>query len=654
MTENLRETIKSHYRTGISDLGKDFFSPCLSLCTEYFRSTGFFSSSALITWAEALPRITESDDIKIQLLISPCLSEDDKSALKKIIDPIDKEKYYQILVDQILVDVIEFTKNPSAPENKVRRIKILIWLIANNKLEIRFAKPSGQETDGMFHEKIGIFKYPSGDSIAFTGSANETLSGHKRNYESIDVYRSWIASETERVEIKLEQFIEAWRGNAPGLEVLTLSKKVMKLIKSYSPQSMPIDEETPPLTGATPEQPDNKWRHQDEAVSKFLLAKQGILEMATGTGKTRTAIKIITQLIKEKKINSVIITTDGVDLLDQWRKEIDSWNLKNSFNYTVLRQYEKNHEMNFFSSNPENSAIIISRGALKDLFKQLPINKRNSIAIIHDEVHGLGSPSHCKNLAGEHHQFGYRLGLSATPEREYDEEGNKFLSDEIGETIYTFKIEDAIQRGILCEFDYVALEYELTQNDKKRLQKVHSREAARRKSGNPMTRQEVWIELSKVYKTAEQKPAVFQNHIRDKNELLKSTIVFVETKEYGNKILPIIHTETSKYRTYYGDDDRSHLIEFSNGRIDCLITCHRISQGIDIKNLKNVILFSAARAKLETIQRIGRCLRTDPNNSSKRATIIDFVQGINEEKAHNTDKERYEWLSALSKTKRTE
>src|SRR5690606_4463838 len=78
--------------------------------------------------------------------------------------------------------------------------------------------------------------------------------------------------------------------------------------------------------------------------------------------------------------------------------------------------------------------------------------------------------------------------------------------------------------------------------------------------------------------------------------------------------------------TYYGDDDRSNLTRFARGELDCLLTCHRISEGIDIQSVNNIVLFASARARLETVQRLGRCLRIDPNNPGKRATVIDFIR----------------------------
>jgi superfamily II DNA or RNA helicase len=168
-----------------------------------------------------------------------------------------------------------------------------------------------------------------------------------------------------------------------------------------------------------------------------------------------------------------------------------------------------------------------------------------------------------------------------------------------------------------------------------------------------MSPEEVWTEIAKVYKTAEMKPAVFRDFITSDPASLQRTIIFVETKEYGNGLLEDIHRHTTRYRTYYAEDDRDHLVQFARGEIDCLITCHRISQGIDIRALQNVFLFASARAELETIQRIGRCLRTDPANPDKRARVIDFVRPPSpNDSLPNADQERCQWLSALSQVTR--
>lgn len=652
--------LSSHYRSGASSLGKDFFAPCLRYCTQYQRAVGYFSSKALIAWLEALPRfVTEA--VAIHLLISPELSDEDRKALERAMDEEERHKLRQIAADRLVQEIL---KGSPIPDDTQVRLRLFAWMVANNHLILRFAFPEHIEQPGIFHEKIGIFQFPWGERVAFTGSANETEHGYQRNYESIDVYRSWIPADEERVRIKLEQFEEAWTARAVGLKVLPLSRESAALIRSKAPNEKPSSilengfnssawREKP--ASYEKEQSDNRWRHQDEAVAKFLEVKHGVLEMATGTGKTRTAIKALTVLDEQGQIDGIIISTDGTDLLDQWRTEIEPWAIKRPKPYRVLRHYAQHHELGEFALNPNRAIIVVSREQLVSLFNRLESDTKERLIIIHDEVHGLGTPSLQAELAGQHQTFGYRLGLSATPEREYDQEGTKFIFDEIGDVFFQFGLKEAIERGILCEFDYIPLTYPLTNNDRYRLRQVYAKRAARQQEGRPLTERELWTELARVYKTAEKKPEVFAEFLKTNPQVIEYAILFVEDRAYGEPILETLHHYTHRYRTYYAKDDRRNLLEFAKGNIDCLITCHRISQGIDIRNLKNVILFSSARAKLETVQRIGRCLRSDPQAPNKRATVIDFVRTADEDDADfNADDERCLWLSELSEIRRVE
>ncbi len=643
--------LKSHYRSGRASLADDFFAPCLQNCTLYRRAAGYFSSSALVTWVAALPRLARSANVSIQVIASHKLSPEDIEVFRQIVDPEQRRQHESVIVEKIIEDIIRFADEPG---DRAIRAKIFAWMLANNRLSIRFAFANHVERSGIFHEKIGIFDFPSGDKVAFTGSANETLSGHERNYESIDVYRSWIDVEAERVETKIEQFDEAWEGNAFGLSVRAPSAKVVARLRAIAPDEMPTPRD---IAEPDDEQPNleeqRRWRHQEEAAATFIEKRAGILEMATGTGKTRTALKILTELSGRGEINGAIVATDGTDLLSQWASELDGWISRSGTDFILYRHFGDNHELGNFVLDPTNAILVVSRGQLEKVFARLPTAARGKMIVIHDEIHGLGVPSLVRSLAGQHQSFGYRLGLSATPERAYDDEGNRFIETEIGPTIFRFRLEEAIARGVLCEFDYLPLEYDLTDDDRARLKQVYSRQAARSHSGSPMGQEELWIELSRVYKTAEMKPIVFAEYLQRDQSVLENAILFVETREYGARLLGIIHRYTHLYRTYYADDEQAHLLQFARGEIACLITCHRISQGIDIRSLKSVVLFSAARSKLETIQRIGRCLRRDPNAPDKRARVVDFVRPDKEDDPFlNADQDRAEWLRELSRCRR--
>ena len=111
-----------------------------------------------------------------------------------------------------------------------------------------------------------------------------------------------------------------------------------------------------------------------------------------------------------------------------------------------------------------------------------------------------------------------------------------------------------------------------------------------------------------------------------------------------------------KFHTYYGGDDAANLARFSHGELDCLIACKRISEGIDIQSINNIVLFSTAKAPIETVQRAGRCLRTDPTNPFKRASIVDFIKVEDNEvlQEAQTDYQRRDWFSKMSSTRKVE
>ncbi|MFC3320741.1 DEAD/DEAH box helicase family protein [Mesorhizobium cantuariense] len=635
--------LKSHYRSGKDDLAADFFRPCLRLATLYRRAVGYFSTSALLSWTDALSRVAMDGELVVHMVASPELSPSDAAALRDLDAPERVAQYQAIIVERILDEIIALLGDPT---DSGRLAHVFTWLVANDRLQIKFAFAEHVALPGIFHEKIGVFDFPNGSQAAFTGSANETRSGHSRNYESIDVYRSWVQGEEERVATKAEQFDDAWNNKAAGLDVLTPSTAVLSRLRERAPrQKTPLAEEKPEQEPAA----DKRWLHQDEAVAAFLEGATGILEMATGTGKTRTALKILSSLIASKSIDGAIVAMDGTDLLDQWADELEQWNLAGGPRWLIYRHYERYHELGEFALDPHHALIVISRGQLRKLIDRLSGAAKARMMIIHDEVHGLGTPSLVDALRGRHEAFPYRAGLSATPDRAYDQDGNAFIGTELGPVLYQFPLEKAISRGVLSEFDYLPLSYDLTPGDRDRLQAIYSKKAARLADGNPMSDEEIWTDIAKVYKTAEMKPAIFEDYLKANPSVLDRCILFVETKEYGARILEMLHHHTHLYRTYYAEDDRDHLVAFARGEIDCLITCHRISQGIDIRSLNTVVLFASARAKLETIQRIGRCLRIDPLRPNKRALVVDFVRPASPtDTIPNADQERCAWLTALS------
>lgn len=635
MTEAWRQ-LKPVYRTGTDSLGTSFFKPCFTGCVAYRRAAGFFSSSALVSWAEAFKE-SHLDQLKLELLISPELSEADGLAFERAVTDESKALILTQSSDTLIQQVL------ANPNDDQSRANFLVWLVASGRLTIQFALPTHIRNPGMFHQKSGVFTFADGSKVGFDGSANETASGYDRNYESLQVFRSWAPTDGERLALVEEELNAQWIHLDDHLIVVPLSEASLELIRT---RARSLDDEAKPTT-AVPA--DDRWAHQRRAADAFLAHRRGVLEMATGTGKTKTALQIARRLFDSGAVDSIVVSTDGSDLLQQWYEELLDWRDEVGLPLALYRHFGTEHQGMTFSLRPKNAILAVSRGQLHKFLPILSPLQAQRTLVIHDEVHGLGAPSLRDSLNNQHQRFGYILGLSATPDREYDAEGTAFIEKEIGPVVFRFALEDAIKKGILVEFDYVPLPYELTQADRARLKAVYSRKAARQAEGRPMSQEELWTELSRVYKTAEQKPGVFADYLQTNPGILKGCILFVEEREYGEQILPILHDTGMRYRTYYADDDRENLIMFGRGDIDCVITCHKISQGIDIRSLQAVVLFSSARARLETIQRIGRCLRSDPSKPDKRAVVVDFVLEAREGgRGDSADALRRDWLEGLS------
>ena len=620
--------------TSEDNLINELYTPCLKWAERFDRGVGYFTTGWLTYNVAGLSDFASRGG-KMRLITSPILSTQDTDA---IIGTEIQDGSAFLRLEAALLDNVETLKQ----EMESDILNAFSWMLYDGIIDMRFAIPCQKLEEGNFHDKFGIF-YKGNDALSFSGSINDSKHGFQ-NYESVKVFKTWAGTQ-EYVDADASRFEKIWNRKDRNLKMFTIPQavkdKIFELRTPDRPYSLPAG--------------SSKWIHQDMAVKTFLEKEHGILAMATGTGKTITAMKIINKLFDSGDIRRVIITMYGNDLLDQWAIQIREHYKNKQINY----HYAAQKMMKDFVMHPDDSILILSRDSknlsrLLELFDRLPGDYRNDTLFVFDEVHGAGSNTFVENLSGRLSPYRYRLGLSATPEREYDDAGNDFLLNEIGEVIFEFTLQDAIQKGILCEFNYIPLPYVLTEEEKLKKRKIIAAFNAKKENGEPVDEKDMFTQLALVNKTAVNKLEEFEGLISQRPDLLTKCIIFVQTMEYGEKLQKILVRYSDKYHTYYADDEKINLENFAAGKIDCLLTCKKVSEGIDISSVTNIILFSSDRSKLVTTQRIGRALRLDKNNPEKKATVVDFVIEDSEENDNNADAARAEWLTELSKTRRCE
>lgn len=627
--------VKPCLDTSEYDLIDELYLPCLKWADRFDRGVGFFTTEWITYNVTGLSDFASRGG-KMRLITSPILSNEDTDAIINS-EGNNGEAFKRL--EAALIDNVRVLE----AEMKADVSNAFSWMIYDGIIDLRFAIPCEKLEDGDFHDKFGIF-YKGEDRISFSGSINDSKHGYQ-NYESIKVFKTW-AGTGEYVESDINRFEKIWNSKDKNLRIFTVPTAVKERIFQLRTSNRPYKKH---------DSASNRWVHQDMAVEKFIEKEHGILAMATGTGKTVTAIKIINRLFDESKIRRVVITMYGNDLLDQWSKQI-----RESFkNKQIHYHYGSHKRMNDFIMHPDEAILLVSRDSnnltkLLNLLDKAPGNYKDDTLFIFDEVHGAGSQSFVENLTGKLSSYKYRLGLSATPEREYDDVGNEFLLNEIGEIIFEFNLEDAIKKGILCEFNYIPLPYELTEAEKHKKKKIIAAFNAKKESGEPYDEKEMFTQLSLINKTAINKIEEFEVLISKRPELLDKCIIFVQTMEYGRQLQEVLIKYTDKYHTYYADDEKINLENFAEGKINCLLTCKKVSEGIDISSVTNIFIFASDRSKLVTTQRIGRALRLDKNNPEKKANVIDFILEDIGENDNNADQERKEWLTKLSETRRCE
>lgn len=431
---------QASFNTSTDEILTTFVVPALSRSQRYDRGVGYFTSGWLRLAAAGLAEFAANGGLA-RIVASPKLSAEDCVALAKGMDA---------RAEPLLAEAMRRTLRDMERSLETDTLATMAWMVADGLLDFRIAV-AAVELDGDFHDKFGLFE-DGADAVAFRGSPNDSERAF-RNYESISVYYSWLdAREAGRVVAERSRFDAIWDNRDPNLRVYGIPEAIRRDL-------IEITKRTPrPYRG--PDIKDDRWRHQREAVAAFLEARRGLLEMATGTGKTRTAIAILAELRERGLMRSAIIVAHGTDLLDQWHRE-----LLTRTTLPVHRDYADRREALSFLNAPEDAVLLLSRRNLADLLRRLPPGVAGATLLVFDEAHGMGSAGMVAALEGRLDAFDYRLGLSATPERAYDEAGNDFVVRAIGPVVYRFSIEQAITRGILCEFDYLALGYAYSDED---------------------------------------------------------------------------------------------------------------------------------------------------------------------------------------------
>ncbi len=702
------------YKTGTEDEPLQFYLEGLANSSEFHLLLGYFSSAAINLLSIGFATFISKGG-KMRMVINHLLSERDKEVIEKGLSPESNNKVFD------LTDAVSLGK--ILDEYDIHFFECLAYLIAAKRIEIKIIRP--KHSKGIAHYKSGVFS-DGENKVGYKASCNFTLFGLSENLEELEAFLSWENGRSNKLISKqlkiiddyfsekdkdveylaaedIEVAIRGLFGNKSLNELIVQEEELVKkktglisnhklkqtIVKLYND----IDK-----IKRSPRFPRNEGArdYQVQAYENWLKnGYKGIFAMATGTGKTITALNcLLNEHNKSKnKIYHALILVPTITLVEQWEKEVRALNFHDV--YKISSKIDWQNTVTTLVSTAKRipvSFIIICTYAsfVKDKFQSILQYLPEDTIFIADEGHNLASPTVSEKLIG--FRLSKRIGLSATPKRIYDLEGTakmeQFFSDEEPYT-FSFSMEKAIRDRVLCQYYYYPHIIKLTEDEMTEYTNISNQLVKLYSYGQANVEKQAIIErlLLKrkriIHKASNKLPAtirILSDQFKEKGNL-KYTFVYVpegETFEilesedelvvenirlinqYTREIAKIDGTILVN-QFISGMQDRDEILDqFQKGDIDVIASMKCLDEGVDIPRAETAIFCSSTGNPRQFIQRRGRILRKHPAKTSAvihdLVVIPDYKQEVDGTGTYNLEKglvrkelERVMYFASLSK-----
>lgn len=665
---------ESVYRAGDQNLFKDFYIPALNHAVSYDRAVGFFSSQSLISNLRGLSRLVMNGG-SMRLVIGHPLEENEFMAVKQgyrlaeLFDDLDRR----------LVEIMQDSSNTLD-----LNLQLLSMLIASSRLEIKFAF----RRKGMYHEKIGILSDKNGDKLVFQGSANETIYALEDGYnaESIMVFPSWREEAFELYGLPCIQGFEAlWEGEQLNTVTVGVPSMFYERIAAKGQQIAQIesliDKEETLFDEADEELFGNKNKfnvptipshigkrvftirdHQKNAIKSWASNNyKGILKLSTGSGKTITSIVAATKIFEARKKNNtptvLIVSVPYKELASQWVENLNVFNIHPIKCWESRNRWFNDLKKEVLDINMRAidflAVVVVNRTMESADFKNvIGTLDSNMLMLIGDECHNHGSKKTNESLPDAF----YRMGLSATPFRsENDEVDSPFPNESkerilayYGDIVSEYSLGDAINDGVLCEYNYYIVPVFLTAYEQDEYERLSTEigkligqstnglskyqrgqltslcGSRSRLLGSAENKLTALKDLASKVPSAERKLSLFycgEGKIRDENgtSLDEQKVIQAVSKTLADE-----GWKTSQFTSLETASDRRTIMRnFVNGDIDALVSMKVLDEGVDVPDCRKAFILASTRNPRQYVQRRGRVLRKAQGKDV--AEIYDFV-----------------------------
>ena len=644
--------IRPLYMLPTDPLTEDILIPGFQAARSVDCMVGFFTSDVLASLAPGLATYINTTENSFRLIVSPLLRSEDLGAIEAGVR--STEEIAGRILEQLIIteDLIQ-----------QHTLRCLSWLLRENRIEIRVALMK----DALFHPKVWLFE-DEDNTIAAHGSCNVTYSGIRKNIEQIAISCSWQDPNQRYITNKLRyQFDRLWNNREDICVVITMPEAIrQRILHTYGSQSPPTEDD---LRGfyerATriSEEPepyqlidlherkfhipdylryeDGPFGHQGKAVAAWCKSGyRGILEMATGSGKTITAMICAYRLYESDKPLLIVVSAPYVPLIEQWCDEIvpfglDPINLTRAGSKTRRAGILQNLNRRLRTGLSDVEAVVVSHDTLCSSEFCAAVERFDCTRLlIGDEVHNLGRSSFI-NLPPEF--FERRLGLSATPIRQYDREGTDALLKFFRTVVFQYTLEAAIG-NCLVEYDYYVHPVYLTETEMDewfeltRKIKLNAWRAEEDEPDDYLLK--LFRERRALLETASNKLPTLEALLDKENSTtLQHTLIYTSDKgpaqlEQVNQLLHdrnILFHQLTAEETANRDRTKEIISAFKNGDLQVLTAKRVLDEGVNIPEICTAFILASTTVERQWVQRRGRLLRTCNAIDKSHSVVHDFL-----------------------------
>ena len=642
----LKEALSSEKSMFISprdDVAERVLIPAFKNSSNVDIMMGYFSSSSFKDIAPGLATFLNETNGKIRLIISPFLTQQDTVVSE--MTPAMLNSY----VEQTIFDVKQGEKHIVD-----YCLACFGWMLLENRLEIKIATIS----EGIFHSKVWLFS-DDDYTCALSGSMNQTSRGIKKNVENLALARPWVNEERFQEVSELKNFFNmVYDNNDPDIETFTLQTAVTnKLIEKYTtdPVQKPKSElgRDPELIAVAGKKSNvqslkipshlvyhkGDFKHQGDALRSWLNSNMsGILHMATGAGKTITSLLCAHSFQEKHGAVMIFITAPTSPLLIQWANEVMDFEVT-ATNLSSLGSWDQrfkeisnsSRKLKFGVSKAEIFIIsnsLIKREEFKEAIEQVSV----PTMLIADECHNFGK-EFLEIAVAE--KLAAKLGLSATPKRQYDDEGSRYLEEFFGPTCFSYTLDDAIGKCLTpydyfihqVYFDNIEMEefIDLTQRISTLSWQSDSSDSSQLDHLKRLRR--------KLIETASMKIPALRSVMSKYPKDIKHTLVYCTDKDPDqlsnvNDFLSkedYIFRQITDVETSSRNEIKRILNSFRGGHTKILTAKRVLDEGVNIPETQIALILASNTVERQWTQRRGRILRKCSALGKTHAVIHDFV-----------------------------